>query len=223
MARPFGPSAIRVVMGPFVENQDAKIEALLFDLGGVIIDIDFERVWSRWARDASCPVEGIRRRIGRDETYLRYECGQIPLEAFFAYMRGVMNVALTDEQLLTGWNEIFVGEMPGIAKVLAELEPRLPLYAFSNTNRAHEEVWSVRFADMLSRFQKVFVSSTIGLRKPDRASFDHVVGEMGVSASSILFFDDTLENIEGARAAGLHAAHTRSTADIVAALGRYGV
>ena len=195
-----------------------KIEALLFDLGGVIIDIDSERVWNAWAQDAACPVEGIRRGIGQDETYLRYERGEIPLEVYFAYLRGAMNVALTDDQLLAGLNEIFVGEMPGIATVLRDLEPRIPLYAFSNTNRVHEEVWSVRFADVLKPFPKVFVSSTIGLRKPDRASFDHVVAEVGVPASSILFFDDTMENVVGDRAAGLHAAHTRSTAEIVAAL-----
>ena len=202
---------------------DVKIKALLFDLGGVIIDIDFERVWRRWARDAGCPVEGIRRSIGQDETYLRYECGGIPLEDYFAHLRGAMSVVLSDDQLLVGWNEILVGEMQGIADLLRALEPRIPLYAFSNTNRAHEEVWSVRFADVLTRFRKVFVSSTIGLRKPDRASFDYVVAEMGVPASAVLFFDDTFENVEGARAAGLHAEHTKSTADIIAALGRYGL
>lgn len=200
-----------------------KIEALLFDLGGVIIDIDFERVWSRWARDAGCAVEGLRRSIGRDETYLRYECGEIPLEDYFTYLRGAMNVRLTDDQLLSGWNEIFVGEMAGIAGLLAALEPHIPLYAFSNTNGAHEAVWSVRFADVLQRFRKVFVSSTMGLRKPDRASFDHVVKEMGVPAASVLFFDDTLENVEGARAAGLRAEQTRRTAEIEDALVRYGV
>lgn len=200
-----------------------KIEALLFDLGGVVIDIDFERVWNSWARDAACAVDVLRHSIGRDATYLRYECGHIPLEDYFTHLRAAMNVSLSDEQLLAGWNEIFIDEMPGIADLLRDLESRVPLYAFSNTNRAHEEVWSMRFADVLTPFQKVFVSSTIGLRKPDRASFDHVVAEMGVPASSILFFDDTLENIEGARAAGLHAAHTRSTAEIVAALGRYGL
>ena len=204
-------------------TSNTKIEALLFDLGGVIIDIDFERVWRRWAQDAGCPVEGIRRRIGQDETYLRYECGRIPLEDYFAHLRGAMNVALSDDQLLAGWNDIFVGEMPGIADLLRALEPRIPLYAFSNTNRAHEDVWSVRFADVLTRFRKVFVSSTIGLRKPDRASFDYVVAEMGVPASAVLFFDDTFENVEGARVAGLHAEHTKSTADVIAALGRYGL
>lgn len=202
---------------------DMKIEALLFDLGGVVIEIDFERVWRSWARDAGCPVEAIRRGIGRDDTYLRYECGQVQLEEYFAHLRGAMNVGLTDAEFLTGWNEIFVGEMPGISDLLRALEPRIPLYAFSNTNRAHEDVWSVRFADVLSRFRKVFVSSTMGLRKPDRASFDHVVREMGVPASSVLFFDDTLENVEGARAGGLHAEQTRSTEEIERALIKYGV
>jgi glucose-1-phosphatase len=198
-----------------------KIEALLFDLGGVIIDIDFERVWARWAKDAGCAVEAIRRRIGSDAPYLRYECGAITLEEYFEFLRGAMNVGLTDAQLLAGWNEIFVGEMPGIAEVLTAMKARVPLYAFSNTNRAHEECWSVQFAGVLAHFDKVFVSSTIGLRKPDRAAFDHVVAEIGVPAASVLFFDDVLENIEGARAAGLQAVQVRATEEIAAALAEF--
>ncbi len=74
---------------------------------------------------------------------------------------------------------------------------------------------------MLAHFRKVFVSSTIGLRKPDCAAFDHVVAEMGVPASAVLFFDDTFENVEGARAAGLMAEHVRGTEEIAAVLKRY--
>lgn len=199
------------------------IKALLFDLGGVIIDIDFERVWARWARDAACHVDAIRRPIGSFEPYLRYECGAISLEDYFGSLRAAMNVTLSDAQLLAGWNEIFVGEMPGIAALLAEMKTRLPLYAFSNTNEAHEAYWSVQFAPVMSHFKKVFVSSTIGLRKPDRPAFDHVVADIGVPAQSVLFFDDTLENVVGARAAGLQAEHVRSTAEIAAALKRYGL
>ncbi len=200
-----------------------KIEALLFDLGGVIIEIDFERVWARWARDARCAVEAIRRPIGRFEPYLRYECGALTLEEYFGALRSAMNVTLTDAELLAGWNEIFVGEMPGIAALLERMKPRIPLYAFSNTNRAHEEFWKARYAPVLTHFEKVFVSSTMGLRKPDRPAFDHVVREMGVPAASVLFFDDSLENVEGARAAGLQAVQTKSTADIEAALGQRGL
>ena len=59
------------------------------------------------------------------------------------------------------------------------------------------------YADVLGHFREMFLSSTIGLRKPDAAAYDHVVKAIGVPASRIVFFDDLAENIEGARARGL--------------------
>lgn len=196
----------------------APIDALLFDLGKVVIDIDFERVWARWALDAGCPVERIRTRIGSYEPYLRYECGAISLEEYFGHLRDALGVNLTDAQLLVGWNAIFVGEMPGIAKVLEAAKTRFPLYVFSNTNGAHEACWSVDYAGVLSHFKKLFVSSTIGLRKPERAAFEHVVADIGIPAQRILFFDDLRENVDGAKTAGLQAVQVTGTHDIVAAL-----
>lgn len=200
----------------------AKIEALLFDLGGVVIDIDIERVFAHWAKDAGLPAHAIRRRIGQDEAYLAYECGAITLEAYFASLRRAMNVALSDDQLLAGWNAIFVGEMAGIAEVLARYKSRVPMYAFSNTNQAHIDHFRPRFGPMLGHFQKVFTSCDIGLRKPDKPAFDHVVREIGVPAGSVLFFDDSEENVTGAKAAGLTAEHVKSSAEIAAALRKYG-
>ena len=56
------------------------------------------------------------------------------------------------------------------------------------------------------------MSSTIGLRKPEAKAYDYVVREIGVSAARIVFFDDLLENIEGARAQGF--VHVKSGADV---------
>lgn len=204
-----------------IAASSAPIDALLFDLGKVIIDIDFERVWASWARDANCPVDKIRTRIGSYEPYLRYECGAISLEEYFGHLRGALGVSLTDAQLLAGWNAIFVGEMPGIAKVLETAKAHFPLYVFSNTNGAHEACWSADYAGVLSHFQRLFVSSTIGLRKPERAAFEHVVAEMGVPAERVLFFDDLAENVAGARAVGLQAVQVTGTHDVVAALKPY--
>ncbi len=96
----------------------------------------------------------------------------------------------------------------------------MPSYAFSNTNPAHERFWAVEYRETLKPLRKVFVSSTIGLRKPDKAAFDHVAREMGVAPACILFFDDALINVEGARAAGLQAVHVRGPADVPEALAR---
>lgn len=198
-----------------------EIDALLFDLGNVVVEIDFERIWARWARDAGCDVARLKRAFSQDAVYKRYECGGMARAHFFDHVRTTLDLALSDDALLAGWNAIFVGEMPGIAPVLEAAKARFPLYLFSNTNPAHEEFWSAEYADVLAHFRKRFVSSTVGLRKPDRAAFDHVVREMGVPAQRVLFFDDLAENVAGARAAGLQAVQVSRTADVVAALKPY--
>jgi putative hydrolase of the HAD superfamily len=194
------------------------IEALLFDLGGVMTEIDFERVTARWAAHAGQPHAAIRGRFTHDEAYERHERGEIGSGEYFASLRRSLGIDLTDAQFLDGWNALFVDVIPGFAEELARVAARLPVYAFTNTNPAHEAYWSVRFADDLKLFRKVFVSSTIGLRKPDKAAFDHVAREIGVPAGRILFFDDSPANVAGARAAGLQAVQVRSNADVAYAL-----
>ena len=194
------------------------IEALLFDLGGVVIDIDFGRIFAAWGKAAGVSAEEIRRRLVLDEMWQAYECGRITDEAFFAHLRVTLNLALTHEQFVQGWNAIFVGEIAGIAPILKRAAAAMPVYAFSNTNRAHELFWSERFKDTLSPFRKIFVSSTIGLRKPDRDAFEHVTGAMGVPAGRVLLLDDLAENVIGARAAGLQAKLIKTHADTVAAV-----
>jgi putative hydrolase of the HAD superfamily len=106
---------------------------------------------------------------------------------------------------------------------LARAGRQVPLYAFTNTNPDHELVWSQRFAPILANFKEIFVSSTIRLRKPDAAAYDQVVKAIGVPAERIVFFDDVMENVEGARARGLQAVHVRSAADVVDALATLGL
>ena len=139
----------------------------------------------------------------RDEIYQHHETGKIADAIYFQSLRASLGIGLSDAQFLEGWNAIFAGEMPGIAPLLARAARRMPLYAFSNTNSAHVEYFSKAYADVLGHFREMFLSSTIGLRKPDAAAYDHVVKAIGVPASRIVFFDDLAENIEGARARGL--------------------
>lgn len=198
-------------------------DALLFDLGRVVLDIDFQRTLACWAGHARCDVAHLVGRFACDEIYLRHEKGEISDAAFFAALRGSLGVELSDAEFLEGWNAIFTGEMPGIAALLARASQRLPLYALSNTNSAHVEYFSKIYDEVLGHFRKVFLSSAIGLRKPDAAAYDHVVNEIGAPASRIVFFDDLAENIEGARARGLLAVHVKSSADVAAALDALGI
>jgi putative hydrolase of the HAD superfamily len=198
-------------------------DALLFDLGRVVLDIDFNKTLACWAAHAGCEPAQLVGRFARDDIYHRHERGEIKDAEFFAALRTSLGVELSDAQFLKGWNAIFAGEMPGIAPLLERAAKRLPLYAFSNTNGAHVAHFSAAFAEVLGHFREIFLSSRIGLRKPDAAAYDHVVKAIGVPAQRIVFFDDLPENIEGARARGLTAVHVTSPDDVAHALDALGI
>jgi len=198
-------------------------DALLFDLGRVVLDIDFGKALACWAAHAGCQPADIAAKFVRQESYRQHEIGGIDDAAYFESLRTSLGIGISDAALLEGWNAIFAGEMPGIAALLKRAATRLPLYAFSNTNRPHVEHFSKAYADVLSHFREIFLSSTIGLRKPDAAAYDHVVKAIGVPAPRIVFFDDSAENIEGARARGLTAVHVTSPGDVAKALAALGI
>jgi HAD superfamily hydrolase (TIGR01509 family) len=198
-------------------------DALLFDLGRVVINIDFNQALACWAGHAGRPAAELSGRFGPDETFRRHETGEASDAEFFAALRKTLGIELSDAQFLEGWNAIFAGEMPDMNALLARAAKRLPLYAFSNTNRPHIEHFSKAYADVLGHFREIFLSSTIGLRKPDAAAYDHVVKAIGVPAERIVFFDDLAENIEGARMRGLTAVHVTSPDDVARALTALGI
>jgi putative hydrolase of the HAD superfamily len=208
-------------MAPLVLSP-GMADALLFDIGRVVIDIDFNKALACWAGHAGCEPSDLVGRFARDDIYQRHETGSIDDAAFFAGLRRSLGIDLSDAQFLQGWNAIFAGEMPGIGSLLTRAGAQVPLYAFSNTNNAHVEHFSQAYAEVLGHFREIFLSSAIGLRKPDAAAYDHVVRAIGVPAHRIVFFDDLAENIDGARARGLTAVHVTSPDDVAEALSALG-
>ena len=195
-----------------------QARALLFDLGGVVMSLDWERAFARWAADSGVCAERLRARYRFDAPYERHERGEIDESEYYASLRASLGIELADDAWAAGWGAIFGDEITPTVRLVEAVKDRVPVYAFSNSNVAHQRVWSRKFAHALGNFREVFVSSSLGVRKPERAAFEKVAKEIGVPLAEVLFFDDTLENVEGARAAGLQAVHVRSPQDIRDAL-----
>jgi glucose-1-phosphatase len=201
-----------------MEFSKEPVKALLFDLGGVVIDIDFNRVFEAWSAYAGVEPQRLKSKFTFDTFYEHHERNEITGAAYFASLRESLEINLTDEQCTKGWNAINRGEVSGIQPLLRQARQYFPLYAFSNTNPTHWTYLSSTCAELLNEFERIFLSFEMGQRKPDRAAFEMVSSSIGVNAAQILFFDDLLENVEGARKAGLQAVHVQSVADTQKAL-----
>lgn len=195
-----------------------SVDALLFDLGGVIVDIDFRRVFERWSADSGVPAQELESRFLMDAYYERHERGEIAVTDYFGSLRDSLGIGLTDAQFERGWNAVFVRAVPGIERLLRGAGQRFPLYVFSNSNAVHHAYWAREYAAMLSMFRKVFVSSDLGRRKPEPEAYQAVARAMGVALPRILFFDDLRDNVEAAQKIGMQAVHVKSLADIEKAL-----
>lgn len=200
-----------------------NIEGLLFDMGGVVIDVDFDRVFRRWTKQSPLPIEEIRRRFAQDAAYQQHERGEIDAAEYFAHLRDVLKLEGTDEDIALGWNAIYVGEITETLNDILAARDRLRCFALTNTNPTHQVAWMALFPRVVAAFHRVFVSSELGLRKPERAAFQAVADATGISPAAMLFFDDSIRNVEGARAAGLQAVLVRAPSDVRRALIGIGV
>ena len=201
------------------QRDGAAPEALLFDVGNVLIEIDVERILARWAAHAGTDAERLRRRFTYfGPEYERHERGKITGGAYFESLRRMLGIDLSDAQFLDGWNAVFVGEVAGMRALVERAAKRLPIYVFSNTNQDHYLVWSRRYAELLDCFTAVYASCTLALRKPEPAAYRAVARAMGVAPKRILFFDDSAENVAGARRVGMRAVEVDSIDDVHRAL-----
>ncbi len=199
------------------------IQVLLFDLGGVVIDFDLDLALQSWASHSLLPLEDIRRLFTMDEAYQKHERGQMEAQTYFDYLRGILKIRADDKVMMAGWNSIYLGVIAQSLDLIRCVNKKIPCYAFTNTNAAHQAAWMEKYPEVVEVFQHIFVSSEMGLRKPERAAFEAVAEATGISATSTLFFDDSPENVTGAKASGLHAVHVREPADIRIALGAIGL
>jgi len=200
-----------------------KIDALLFDLGGVVFEIDFEKALEVWKEWTTLPIEDVRSLFGMDDAYEKHERGEIHAQEYFNHLRKVLELEANDFEIAKGWNAIYLDEISETVDYIERVRNRLPCYAFTNSNPTHQEFWESTYTRAVGCFDKVFISSDIGFRKPEKRAFEAVSADTGIDLSRFLFFDDTEENVVGAREAGMHAVHVKSHSDVRQALKRAGV
>ncbi len=189
-------------------------DVLLFDLGGVIVELAGLPVWTRWTGHDE---ETSWKRWLLSDAVRRFESGRATVEEFGREVVREFDLPVPAETFLAEFERWPTGPFPGALELLASLAPHFRLACFSNTNALH---WPRFVAEMGlgDAFHEHFASHELGALKPDREAFERVLDALDCAPKRVLFLDDHPLNVEGARGAGLHAVQVRGLSETRRAL-----
>lgn len=178
----------------------------IFDLGNVVIDIDFKRVLGVWSNLSGVPLASLSERFVMGHAFEQHERGEIDDEAFASELCHEMGIALSFEQFAAGWESIFIGVRPEVLDIMQQLRrDGQRVVVLSNTNRLHHQQWSSLYPEIEQAADRMYLSQELGMRKPDAGIYEYVLQQEGYRAKDTIFFDDNADNITAASALGIHA------------------
>uniref|UniRef100_A0A8H9Z0D0 Glucose-1-phosphatase n=1 Tax=Pseudomonas tritici TaxID=2745518 RepID=A0A8H9Z0D0_9PSED len=176
----------------------------IFDLGNVIVDIDFNRVLGAWSDFSRVPLATLKQNFAMGEAFHQHERGEISDEAFAQAMCHEMDLPLSYEQFSHGWQAVFVAIRPDVIDIMHKLrEQGHRVVVLSNTNRLHTTFWPEEYPEIRAAADKIYLSQEMGMRKPEARIYQAVLQTEGFSAADAVFFDDNADNIEGANQLGI--------------------
>ena len=194
-----------------------KIEALLFDVGKVLIDFNFETGVQALHRACSISRERLEEVLW-DETWIRrYERGEITTGEFHSYLCDTAALKMDLTGFREVWSSVFLPGLLVSEPLLAALKSKYPLILVSNTNEAHFEFIRDTYP-VIDYFDQQVLSYEVGSLKPDREIFEHAIRVSGFRPDALFFTDDREENILAARELGIHAHQFRTERMLIAAL-----
>lgn len=197
-----------------------RYDVVLFDLGGVVIELAGVPIWQSWT-GAGDEAEVWQRWLG-STAVRRFESGRVGADEFAREIVSEFELAVSPEEFVREFAAWPRGVYPGVAELVAAVRRRVPVACLSNCNELH---WPRFLGEMgLARvFDHHFSSHELGALKPDREIFDTALARLGCTPERALFLDDNRLNVDGARDAGLDARLARGPDDLRRVLDELGL
>ena len=195
-----------------------SVKTLIFDLGGVILDLSVAHTLELFARMSKMPKEKVHELYFSTPGFLDYEKGTIDDSTFRDFVRQTYSLKATDEDIDQAWNAMLRGISEQKLDLLTRLQSEFQVFLLSNTNAIHiHHINEVilpkgrKERTLDSYFHKAYYSHRMGKRKPDADIFEQVIEENNLVPEQTLFLDDYAINIEGAKAVGIKTVHVTSS------------
>lgn len=197
------------------------MKAVIFDLGGVLLNLHFDRAVSAFAKAVPGVTEDAAERILSAKMKNRYEKGEWTTEEFYHALREELNADFSFSHFKKCWENVFSENRP-VTDLLPRIGEHCRLALLSNTNELHMDYIEKEFS-FCRYFDDIYLSYKLGLMKPSKEIFDHVSASMGVEPGQCLFIDDSGENVKAAEKSGMEAIHFRSSGQLLSELETRGM
>ena len=203
-------------------------KVLLFDLGGVIINIDPKITIKNFKKKSNIEsniFDSLVYRYGEKESIIKnlfydFEKGKIDADLFRDKIREHGKINLKNDEFDNIWNMVILDFNIDLLKMILKLKSKFSLMILSNTNSIHRKY----FEDMLLNyhglsfddiFDNKFYSFDMKCRKPEKKIYNMVISKSGVKASNFIFFDDMKENIDAAKLVGMNGYLVSNISDLI--------
>ncbi|MFA0810210.1 HAD-IA family hydrolase [Microbulbifer epialgicus] len=186
------------------------IELLLFDLGGVLIELN------------DSPLPTYHPQLSDwllSETVRKFEVGLISSEEFACAVKKDLLLEQSVEDIISHFKAWPKGFYPGAIDLLNRLKANCKISALTNTNEIH---WS-RITEEFQApcyFDSIIASHQVGMAKPDVRFFQYAIEKFAIHPNKIMFMDDNIENVAAASRVGINSYLTRGFLEVVALLSK---
>ena len=186
-----------------------EIRNIIFDLGGVLLNIDPQRTIDAFAK-LGMPQLVSNSGLSYDhDIFFRMEQGQISPDEFRNGIQKLLPKPVSNEAIDEAWTAMLL-DFPEIrVQLVKKMAKSYRIFLFSNTNAIHVAKYHANFRkqhgfEVSSLFEKDFYSNEIGFRKPTAESFQEIIRLSGIDPKESLFIDDSKQNVDAAIASGLN-------------------
>lgn len=187
-----------------------RCSAIIFDLGGVILNIDYNATINAFKELGKSNFETLYQQAHQDRIFDQFEVGAVSAQEFRDYLKSFLPQGTTDEQINKAWNVMLLDLPAKRVDLLKRLANSHRLFLFSNTNEIH----LVEFREIIRRqydnanlleelFEKTYYSHLLEQRKPNAEAFQFILDQNHLDPMNTLFIDDSEQHIEGAKKVGL--------------------
>jgi glucose-1-phosphatase len=192
---------------------NSEIKNIIFDLGGVIINLDTHKTYEQFSKLSGIKVEEFISKASESPFFDQYEKGLLSDQEFREHLRLLLKSEASDSEIDNAWNAMLLDIPLKRIQLLQQLRANYRLFLLSNTNNIHLQCFTKIFQhttglpSLDNCFDKAYYSHLMKMRKPDDEIYRQVLIENQLMANQTLFLDDNLSNLQGAKSVGIHTFH----------------